>query len=50
MNELLGPALDALGHFIQDVGGFVYPATLLSHRTIFFAQGEPEAKRTIADC
>jgi hypothetical protein len=44
MNELLGPALDALGHFIQDVGSFVHPATLLGHRSVFFAQRQPETK------
>ena len=49
MNELLGPTLHALGHFIQDVGCFVHPATLLGHRSVFFTQCEPEAKRAITN-
>jgi len=49
MNELLGPALHALGHFIQDVGCFVHPATLLGQRSVFFTQCEPEAKRAITN-
>src|SRR5258708_34386810 len=48
MNELLGPALHALGHFVQNVSGFVYPAPLLGYRAVFFAQCQPEAERTVA--
>jgi hypothetical protein len=37
-----GPALDTLGHFIQNIGCFMYPATLLRYRTIFFLEREPK--------
>ena len=36
MDQLLGFALDALGHFIQDVGCLMHPATLLGDWAIFF--------------
>jgi hypothetical protein len=49
MNELLGAALDAPGHFIQDIGRFVHPATLLRDRPVFFLKRQPEAERTIAN-
>src|SRR5258708_1428596 len=37
MNELLGPALHALGHFVQNVSGFLYPSPFLGYRSVFFA-------------
>jgi hypothetical protein len=30
-------------------GGFVHPATLLGHRSVFFTQREPEAKGAITN-
>ena len=44
MDQLLSFALNALGHFIQDVGRLMHPATLLGDRTIFFLQSDPEAE------
>src|SRR5262249_137106 len=49
MDQLLGFALNALGHFIQDVGCLMHPATLLGDGAIFFLQGDPEAERTVTD-
>src|SRR6266436_7406027 len=49
MDQLLSFALNALRHFIQDVGCLMYPATLLGDRTIFFLQSNPETKRTVTD-
>src|SRR6516164_2907504 len=49
MDQLLSFALDALGHFIQDVSGLMHPATLLGDWAIFFLQSEPEAERTVTD-
>ena len=36
VDQLLCLALNAFGHFIQDVGCLMDPATLLGDRTIFF--------------
>ena len=36
MDQLLSFALNTLGHFIQDVGCLMDPATLLGNWTIFF--------------
>jgi len=49
MDQLLGPALNTFRHFIQDVGRLMHPAPLLRYWAIFFLQGDPEAKRTVAD-
>jgi hypothetical protein len=49
MNQLFGFALNAPGHFIQDVSCLMHPATLLGDRAIFFLQSNPEAERTVAD-
>jgi hypothetical protein len=49
MDQLLGLALNAPGHFIQDVIRLMYPAALLGDLAIFFLQGDPEAKRTVTD-
>src|SRR6516162_9349827 len=49
MDQLLSFALDALGHFIQDVSGLMHPATLLGDWAIFYLQSEPEAERTVTD-
>ena len=49
MNQLLGLALNALEHFIKDIGRLMHPATLLGDWALFFLQSDPEAKRTIAD-
>jgi hypothetical protein len=32
VDQLFGPTLDTLGHFIQDIGCFMYPATSLPSR------------------
>jgi hypothetical protein len=44
VDQLFGAPLNALGHFIQDVGRFMYPATLLWYRAIFFLEREPKAQ------
>src|SRR5262245_14855118 len=49
MDQLLGLALNALGHFIEDIGRLMHPATLLCDWAVFFLQGDPKAKRTVAD-
>jgi hypothetical protein len=49
MDQLLGLALNAFGHFIQYVGRLMHPATLLRYWAIFFLQRDPESKRTVAD-
>jgi len=49
MDQLLSFALNALGHFIQDVGCLMHPATLLGDRAIFFLQSDPETERTVTD-
>jgi hypothetical protein len=49
MDQLLGLVLNAFRHFIQYVGRFMYPAPLLRYWPIFFLQGDPESKRTVAD-
>ena len=49
MDQLLGLALNTFGHFIQYVGRLMHPAPLLRYWAIFFLQGDPEAKRTVAD-
>ena len=36
MDQLLRFALNAFGHFIQDIGGLVDPATLLGDWAVFF--------------
>jgi hypothetical protein len=48
MDQLLGFALNTFGHFIQDIGRLIDSATLLGDWAIFFLQGDPEAKRTVA--
>jgi hypothetical protein len=49
MDQLLGLALNTLGHFIQDMGGRMHPAALLGNWAIFFLRGDPEAERTVTD-
>src|SRR5438105_8467122 len=49
MDKLLGLALNTFRHFIQYVGRLMHPAPLLRYWAIFFLQGDPEAKRTVAD-
>src|SRR6516162_264000 len=49
MDQLLSFALNAFGHFIQDVSCLMNPATLLGDRAIFFLQSDPEAERTVTD-
>src|SRR6266436_2563704 len=49
MNQLLGLALNALGHFIEDIGRLMHPATLLCEWAVFFLQGDLKDKRTVAD-
>jgi hypothetical protein len=49
MDQLLGLVLNALGHFIKDIGRLMHPAPLLGDWAAFFLQSDPEAKRTIAD-
>jgi len=49
MDQLLSLALNALGHFIEDIGRLMHPATLLCDWAVFFLQGDPKAKRTVAD-
>src|SRR5215469_12794853 len=46
MDQLLSFALNALRHFIQDVGCLMHPAALLSDGAKFFLQSDPEAERT----
>jgi hypothetical protein len=43
MDQLLRFALNAFGHFIQDIGRLVNPATLLGDWAVFFLQSDPEA-------
>ena len=43
MDQLLRFALNAFGHFIQDIGRLVNPATLLGDWAVFFLEGNPEA-------
>ena len=47
MDQLLRFALNALGHFIQDVRCLVHPATLLNDWAVFFLQSDPEAQRSV---
>ena len=42
MDQLLGFALNAFGHFIQNIGGLMDPATLLGDWTVFFLQSDPD--------
>ena len=49
MDQLLSFALNALGHFIQDVSCLMHPATLLGDSAIFFLHSDPEAERSVAD-
>src|SRR5216683_7035619 len=49
MDQSLSFSLNALGHFIQDVGCLMYPATLLGDSAIFFLQSDPEAERSVTD-
>ena len=44
MDQLLGPALNAFGHFVENIGRLMHPAPLLRYWTIFLLQGDPEAK------
>jgi hypothetical protein len=36
--------LNALGHFIKDIGRLMHPAPLLGDWALFFLQSDPEAK------
>ena len=47
MDQLLSFALNAFGHFIQDVGCLMHPATLLGDSAIFLLQSDPEAEGTV---
>src|SRR3974377_323307 len=49
MDQLLSLARDALRHFIEDIGRLMHPAPLPRYWAIFFLQGNPETKRTVAD-
>jgi hypothetical protein len=49
MDQLLRFALNAFGHFIQNIGGLMDPATLLGDWTVFFLQRNPEAQRSVTD-
>src|SRR6478672_7738936 len=49
MDQLLSFALNTFRHFIQYVGRLMHPAPLLRYWAIFFLQGNPESKRTVAD-
>src|ERR1700730_11313381 len=49
MDQLLGLALNTFRHFIQDIDRLMHPAPLLRYWAIFFLQGGPESKRTVAD-
>src|SRR6516162_6596585 len=49
MDQLLGLTLNTFGHFIKDIGRLMHPAPLLRYWAIFFLQGDPESKRTVAD-
>src|SRR5438034_11329311 len=49
MDQLLSLALNTFGHFIEDIGCLMHPATLLWDLPIFFLQGDPESERTVAD-
>ena len=44
MDQLLGFALNAFGHLIQDIGGLMHPATLRGDRAVFFLQSDPETQ------
>src|ERR1700751_1476486 len=49
MDQLLSLALNTFGHFIEDIDRLMHPAPLLRYWPIFFLQGDPESKRTVAD-
>ena len=49
MDQLLSFALNTFRHFIQYIGRLMHPAPLLRYWAIFFLQGDPEAKRTVAN-
>src|SRR6266849_10983724 len=49
VNELLGFALDAFGHLIEDVERLMHPATLLGDLAVFFLQSDPETQRTVSN-
>ena len=49
MDQLLSLALNTFGHFIEDIGCLMHPATLLWDLSIFFLQGDPESERPVAD-
>jgi hypothetical protein len=44
MDQLLGLVLNALGHFIKDIGRLMHSATLLGDSAIFLLQSDPEAE------
>src|ERR1700722_5165632 len=44
MDQLLRFALNAFGHFIQNIGGLMDPATLLGDWAVFFLQSAPETE------
>src|SRR5438132_4874407 len=48
MDQLLGFALNTFRHFIQYIDRLMHPAPLLRYWAIFFLQGDPESKRTVA--
>jgi hypothetical protein len=48
-DQLLSLALNTFWHFIEDIGRLMHPAPLLGYWTIFFLQGNPESKRTVAN-
>jgi hypothetical protein len=48
-DELLGFALDAFGHLIEDVELLMHPATLLGDLAVFFLQSDPETQRTVSN-
>ena len=49
MDQLLGFCLNALGHFIKDIGRLMHPATLLCDCSVFFLQSDPEAQRSVTN-
>src|SRR5258706_138890 len=49
VDQLFGAALNTLGHFIQDVGRFMHPATLLWYGATFFLEREPKNQWTVTN-
>jgi hypothetical protein len=50
MQHFLHPGLFALWEFVERIGCFVYPASLLFGRRVNFRQCRPETKGTVPDC